>query len=203
MNAGSAFPRAQPAAGKNNEDLPAQRSDGQVSAHSWPADPVDLLAALYPHLLASARRIAPPRDSEDLVQETLLRVLVAHPDFTGIVHPLGYAKATLVRVATSKGWRKSVDCPPEALERLDDASSRAVQETVGSRMDLRDSISSLGRKQRACVYLRYVEELNDREIAALLGIRESTVRSQLSRALERLRRSWAAQNEEADHGEAS
>jgi DNA-directed RNA polymerase specialized sigma24 family protein len=44
---------------------------------------------------------------------------------------------------------------------------------------------------RAAVVLRYYEELPDRDIATLLGCRESTVRSLVARGLSTLRASVA------------
>jgi RNA polymerase sigma factor (sigma-70 family) len=48
-------------------------------------------------------------------------------------------------------------------------------------------LAGLPRKQRAAVVLRYYAGLTDREIAAQLGCREPTVRSQIHRALTVLR----------------
>ncbi|MCA1825284.1 MAG: sigma-70 family RNA polymerase sigma factor, partial [Frankia sp.] len=49
------------------------------------------------------------------------------------------------------------------------------------------ALAGLGRRQRAVVVLRYYEDRTDHEIAALLGCSESTVRSQATRALAKLR----------------
>jgi RNA polymerase sigma factor (sigma-70 family) len=48
-------------------------------------------------------------------------------------------------------------------------------------------LASLPRRQRAAVVLRYYAGLPDAEIAIQLGCRETTVRSQISRALAALR----------------
>ena len=49
------------------------------------------------------------------------------------------------------------------------------------------ALARLPGRQRACVVLRYFEELDVRETAALLGCSEGTVKSQTSRALDSLR----------------
>ncbi|MFB4285247.1 MULTISPECIES: sigma-70 family RNA polymerase sigma factor [unclassified Nonomuraea] len=49
------------------------------------------------------------------------------------------------------------------------------------------ALAGLPRKQRAVLVLRYYEQLADAEIAAVLGISRGTVRSQASRALDKLR----------------
>jgi RNA polymerase sigma factor (sigma-70 family) len=48
-------------------------------------------------------------------------------------------------------------------------------------------LDRLPRRQRAAVVLRYYLGLSDAEVAAELGCRQSTVRSQISRALATLR----------------
>jgi RNA polymerase sigma factor (sigma-70 family) len=53
-------------------------------------------------------------------------------------------------------------------------------------------LAGLPRRQRAAVVLRYYAGLPDAEIAAELGCRETTVRSQISRALATLRVDLAA-----------
>jgi RNA polymerase sigma factor (sigma-70 family) len=50
-------------------------------------------------------------------------------------------------------------------------------------------LGELPARQRAAVVLRYYEELPDRDIAALLGCREATVRSLVARGLHTLRAS--------------
>jgi RNA polymerase sigma factor (sigma-70 family) len=49
-------------------------------------------------------------------------------------------------------------------------------------------IEELPPRQRACIVLRYYEDLDDREIADLLGCRVGTVRSQISRAVAKLKK---------------
>ena len=58
------------------------------------------------------------------------------------------------------------------------------------------ALARLPQRQRACVVLRYFEELDVRETAAALGCSEGTVKSQTSRALTALRGMF-----ESDHRE--
>ncbi len=59
---------------------------------------------------------------------------------------------------------------------------------VDSAATIRQILESLPPKQRAAVALRYLADLGDEEIGALLGCSASTVRSQLARGLAKLRR---------------
>jgi RNA polymerase sigma-70 factor (ECF subfamily) len=49
------------------------------------------------------------------------------------------------------------------------------------------ALDVLSPKQRACIVLRYVEDLPEAEVAALLGIRPGTVKAHLAQGRERLR----------------
>ncbi len=60
-----------------------------------------------------------------------------------------------------------------------DASDRHV--------DLWAAILRLPPEQRACLVLRYYEDLTEAETASVLGVRVGTVKSQVSRALSKLR----------------
>ena len=59
------------------------------------------------------------------------------------------------------------------------------------RSDLMAALRELAPRQRAVIVLRYWADLNDAQVAALLGCSEGTVRSQAWRALAKLRVSTA------------
>jgi len=58
---------------------------------------------------------------------------------------------------------------------------------VDGQQELWQALSMLPPRQRAVLVLRYYEQRSDDEIADVLGISRSTVRSQASRGLEKLR----------------
>jgi RNA polymerase sigma factor (sigma-70 family) len=158
---------------------------------SWPSDPVELLRALYPPLLATAEVLSRGRDPEDLVQQALVEMLVRYPQFEGITHPLGYAKTVIAHLAYRRNRsRASLDVPLDLLDQLEEASADGWEEVVGDQLEVREAMRRLGPKQRVCVYLRFAEGLDDKHIASLLGTKPSTVRSQISRALRRMREVW-------------
>jgi RNA polymerase sigma factor (sigma-70 family) len=52
------------------------------------------------------------------------------------------------------------------------------------------ALAELPAKQRACVVLRYYEDLGVDEVASLLGCRPGTVKSQTARGLQTLRQAY-------------
>ena len=59
------------------------------------------------------------------------------------------------------------------------------------REELLTAVSELPEDQRIVVSLRYFVGLSEEEVAETLGIAQGTVKSRTSRALERLRESYA------------
>lgn len=149
-------------------------------------DAAEVLRALYPQLVASARVIR-GGGGEDLAQDALIETLVRHPGFDGLTNPLGYAKTVLFRAAFRRA-RKMREIPADVSSMLEPAADPAGG--VVERRRLEQALETLGHRQRACVVLRYIEGLDDEEIGAVLGCRVSTVRSQIARALRRMRLSF-------------
>jgi RNA polymerase sigma-70 factor (sigma-E family) len=129
-----------------------------------------------------------PHDAADLLQESLVRVRAAWHGVVNKREPEGYVRTTMARLHISvwRGRRRErlVSEPPEQAYD-DDALSRADGDD-----GLWLALGGLPRKQRAVLVLRYYESLSDAEIAEVLGISRGTVRSQASRALDKLRSTW-------------
>jgi RNA polymerase sigma factor (sigma-70 family) len=159
--------------------------DDDQQTHDALRDPVVVLQEIYPALLAMARSLVGPSAAEDLVQEALVQVLARYPRFEGLVSPLAYTKTALARLAY-RSWR-SPELPSELPDLLADEHGEAFTEDVVLRRIVLAALDELPKRQRACVYLRFIEGLSDQEIGAVLGCRPSTVRSQTARALKSLR----------------
>jgi RNA polymerase sigma-70 factor (sigma-E family) len=128
-----------------------------------------------------------PHDAADLLQEALIRVRAAWPRIRNKRDPEGYARTTMARLHISI-WRRRrrerlVGAVPD--RHYVDAAFAEAEGDAG----LWDALRALPRRQRAVLVLRYYESLSDTEIGQVLGISRGTVRSQASRALDKLRRS--------------
>ncbi|QFU94548.1 RNA polymerase sigma-E factor [Amycolatopsis sp. YIM 10] len=129
-----------------------------------------------------------PYLAQDVVQESLLRAQQRWPRIAATGQPAAYVKRMVTNEYLS--WRRrrartDVSLSPadlEALGRSDDPAG-----DYDDRDAMLAGIAALPARQRAAVVLRYYEDCSDAEIAELLGCREGTVRSHISRALTTLR----------------
>lgn len=126
-----------------------------------------------------------PHDAADLAQETLVRMGERWSRLGHDVDRAAYARTTLVRLNVSV-WRK------RRRELLGAVSGGVAEDDRMSQVDLRDplieALNSLGPRQRTVVVLATAYDLSGAQIAEHLGCSVSTVRSQLARGLEGLRR---------------
>lgn len=124
-----------------------------------------------------------PHDAADLVQEALLRLRGAWARVRLKDSPESYARTTMARLHIAV-WRLR---RREQLAWAPPDSEHHDALPTGDEQALWAQLAGLPRKQRAVLVLRYYEQLTDEEIAAVLGISRGTVRSQASRALDKLR----------------
>jgi RNA polymerase sigma-70 factor (sigma-E family) len=122
--------------------------------------------------------------AEDLVSDVLCRAFERWDRIATMAEPNAYVRRMVVNDYLS--WRRRLsrtsprpDIEPAGLS--DGADERAERDAMIRRL------AGLPRRQRAAVVLRYYAGLPDAEIARQLGCRETTVRSQISRALATLR----------------
>lgn len=121
-------------------------------------------------------------DAEDITQETFLRLVRTAPAFRDGEH----CKAWLLRVAANcavdlhrSPWRRR-SVPLEEAEQM--AAPEPAEED-----GMLASILALPEEYRVVVHLYYYEDLSTGEIAKVLGKREGTIRTRLSRARAMLR----------------
>ncbi len=124
--------------------------------------------------------------ASDHVQEGLIRVYVAWPRLTRAGREHGYARRAVVSAFLDHSRRRSSTEVPSEPDR-NVPSRQDVAESVALRAALMSALADLPLRQRACVVLRYFEDLSVAYTAAVLGCSEGTVKSQTSRALASLR----------------
>jgi RNA polymerase sigma-70 factor (ECF subfamily) len=140
--------------------------------------------------------------AEDLTQDTFLRAW-QHFDLLAGAEPAAQ-RAWLVRTLRNLSidvWRRRSLAPMEPLEAGEAAASQDDQAEL--RIDLAKALAALDEEDREMVMLRYLEDLNSREIGELLGLPEGTVRRRLSecrRILAEHLAGWAPRPAETGRG---
>ncbi|HEX3825506.1 MAG TPA: SigE family RNA polymerase sigma factor [Mycobacteriales bacterium] len=153
----------------------------------------EFAAARLPRLLRYAVVLTGDRDlAQDIVQEVLARAQVRWKRIERSDSPDAYVRRMVLNEYLS--WRRTwtVRNVRAVGERLVDVSdrrseSRDYAQDVVENDELWNRLATLPRKQRAVLVLRYYEQLDDEEIAYLLGCAQVTVRSNASKALKALR----------------
>ena len=141
----------------------------------------DLVERLWPRLVALARGVlATDVDAEDLVQESFVHAwqrlwMVRRPEsFT----------SWMQRIVTRRCLTRTRRSRP-----TEEARDVAVPGSMASdRIDAANLLARLAPRQRAVLYLTWIEGCTDREAGRILGLRPATVRVHRHRGLSRLRR---------------
>jgi RNA polymerase sigma-70 factor (sigma-E family) len=162
------------------------------------------VAARGPALLRLAYTLTGNRaDAEDVVQEALARALPRWERISGVRDPDAYVRRMVVNGHTS-WWRKvrRRESPvSEVVPAGDDAPAADSGMAHDDRRRIWLACRALPEAQRTAVVLRFYEQLEYDEIAALTGVREGSVRSRVSRGLAALRLGMGESTTEGQHDE--
>jgi RNA polymerase sigma-70 factor (sigma-E family) len=124
--------------------------------------------------------------ADDVVQDALYKLYLAWPKVRRVGNPFAYARRMVVNAAYDGGrrpWRREVAIRdvPDRADPVDFTHGHAERDEV------LQALASLGPRQRACVVLRYYEDLSVEQTAEILGCSTGTVKSQAARGLDTLR----------------
>jgi RNA polymerase sigma-70 factor (ECF subfamily) len=133
----------------------------------------------------------PPPSAQEATQEVFLRLYVSLRKGEHIENVRGW----IFRVAHNHGLtirsRESVlfAFEPDSATQIPDHGENPEEALLGRERRLRvhNAVETLSNQQRNCLYLR-AEGFRYREIAAILGLSDSTVGEFLRRAIRRLRK---------------
>jgi RNA polymerase sigma factor (sigma-70 family) len=151
------------------------------------SDAYDFAAWVEPHLPAMAglaARLVPPGDSDDVVQEALLRAWRRWETYDARRGTsLAWLLAIVVDRARRHRRRRSSD--RWALVELDGVADAGTDPTTD--VDLERALHSLSHRQRLAVSLYYFVDLDVATTAQVMGCAPGTVTATLHQARERLR----------------
>lgn len=121
--------------------------------------------------------------AEDIAQNVFIKYMQEKKEFQGLEHKKAWLLRTTInecKMHLRYYWNsKRVEFPSECEISRDDV----MQDNT-----LLDVLMSLPRKYREAIHLFYYEELPIKEIAAILGKKEATIKTNLHRGKQLLRR---------------
>ena len=179
--------RASAAAARREDELVERARRGDVDAYEELISEHERFAFRVAYLITRDAD-----DAEDALQDAFMKAFRALPRFRR-----GAAfRAWLLKIVTneartkSRSRRRHAAIVSRAAEREPAAAVEASPESALLSDELRRrllaALDRLPEKHRVVVTCRYLLELSEEETAAVLGIRRGTVKSRLSRALEKL-----------------
>lgn len=182
-----------------------QESNVRVTSNSSPTPrgwTVAELSSFYvehrAELVAHARRILQDgHRAEEIVQDALVRVMLAAPELESADHARSYLHRTVDNLCVDLMRREG---RKPTLVLIDDVRAEAEDSWIADQdhVDLisaaddaaiiREAISLLSSSERAALVMWELEGRSSKDIARELGIKESTVRHTVARARKSLRR---------------
>jgi RNA polymerase sigma-70 factor (ECF subfamily) len=153
----------------------------------------------YAYMLSGDRALA-----EDLVQDALVKVYSrlrgapgrgrsvgvadgsrAHDLDSPFTNAEGYVRRAVLTIYLD-GYRKRQRWAGIKHLLSDDPSTRGADQAASARVDVMAALAKLGARERACVVLRYFEDMTVPQIAEALGTAQGTVKRYLSDATKNL-----------------
>jgi RNA polymerase sigma-70 factor (sigma-E family) len=149
----------------------------------------DELAHLFDEHYDALRRLAfilvrDPAMAEEVAMEAFARVLTVWGRVRELEVPHLYLRRIVVNLCRSRWKRLQLEW---RANRLHEARAQGLEGVSAAHIDLWDAVGGLPMIQKCCVVLRYLEDLPEAQIAAVLEIPLGTVKTHLHRARQRLR----------------
>lgn len=122
-------------------------------------------------------------DAEDIVQDVFLRIIDKKPSFNDENHEKSWLIRATINMCKNKVnlfWNKN-KCS------IDDVQEFAVSDKYNTDTSVFQAVMALGEKYRVVVYMYYYEGYSTPEIAEVIGKSETTIRSLLHRARNKLK----------------
>jgi RNA polymerase sigma-70 factor (ECF subfamily) len=144
----------------------------------------ELVRHYTPYLMTVARRYAPDHDTAyDILQESFIKILKAFPGYESMyANPMPWLRRIVINTAITyvQKLKGGGTLLPDFLPEVEDGSAGALEQ-MGVE-ELLDLIAKLPDGYREVFNLSVMEQYSHAEIGDMLGITESTSRSQLVRA---------------------
>ncbi|MEO5899501.1 MAG: RNA polymerase sigma factor [Ilumatobacteraceae bacterium] len=152
------------------------------------ADDVETYRRHAPELVRYAAVLVGPDDAPDVVTDAVLAAF-ASPRWGAVTNRRAYLYQAVLRRSAS---HHRADQRRRRRENRAVALAVVPHDVPDPTVDAHRVLAALSGQQRAVVFLTYWEDLSPAQIAELLNVSDGTVRKQLARARNHLRRSLDA-----------
>lgn len=122
-------------------------------------------------------------DIADAIQET---VIAAYKNIKSLKND-AYFKTWLTKILINKC--KDIIAKNKDVIALDDYLEEGYTQEFLSKFEIEDMLTSLSKEQKLVISLYYISQFNTREISEILKESEGTIKSRLSRARNKIRKS--------------
>lgn len=143
---------------------------------------VDAYAAHADGLVRFAAGLVGPSDAQDVLSDAMARLMRSRV-WPEVENP----KALMYRAVLYES-RMFIRSRRRRLSREARTAVAEAYEMPNIAPEVSRAVTGLSPQQRAVVFLTYWDDLDSASVATLLGVSEGTVRKQLARARDRLRR---------------
>jgi RNA polymerase sigma-70 factor (sigma-E family) len=133
--------------------------------------------------------------AQDLVQEALVKTLIAWPRLHDHANLAAYTRRIIVTTAIS--WRRRRSFHERPSDHLPERVGDDPGEAVVTHDAVVSALLTVPPRQRAAIVLRYYQDLTEAQTAEVLGCSVGAVKSQVAAGLKRLRETLGASFEEA------
>jgi RNA polymerase sigma-70 factor (sigma-E family) len=123
--------------------------------------------------------------ADDLVQETFVHAFRHWRRVQQADNQNAYVRRIMIN-EFNRRWQRYGRLPVVADGEHPEVTVPDASDEVANRADLLRALLTLPPRQRATVVLRYLEDMSERETAAVMRCSEGTVKSQTARALSTL-----------------
>ena len=154
----------------------------------------------YPRLVVAVALVSGSYPAaEDAVQEALVRAWQREARDAPI-ESLEAWVATVALNLSRSGVRRAI-AERRARHRAEPGPQATAPAASSDAVELERALARLPRRQRETAVLRYLLEMDTKEVAAVLKVSEGTVKSQLARARASLAADLRVDDLEGDHAE--
>ena len=150
---------------------------------AWQALVEQLIAERGSRLVAyGGMLVARGEDAEDLVHDAIVKTFSRGRDIRDLDHAEAYVRRVMPTIAIDRA--RSRASRRRAVDRAFEREERGAD--LDASLDVRRALQDLAPRERACIVLRFFDDLTVSQIAAQLGIADGTVKRYLADASGRL-----------------